>query len=84
VAPLANRAWLETDEGGRLLLDGTTSLDRSQTLHPHGFPHDKISRRHALIHAQEGGEFSRSSSAPPARAISFRILRSPQCPAVTN
>src|SRR5437763_706048 len=50
-------AWLETGTGDRLSLDGTTSLGRSQTLNRYGFSHEKVSRRHALIHAQEGGEF---------------------------
>ena len=50
-------AWLETTDKTRLPLDGTTSLGRSQTLNRHAFASDKVSRRHALIHAQDGGEF---------------------------
>ena len=50
-------AWLETTDETRLPLDATTSLGRSVTLNRHGFAHEKVSRRHALIHAQEGGEF---------------------------
>ena len=50
-------AWLEAADSARLPLDGTSSLGRSATLNRHGFAHEKISRRHALIHAQEGGEF---------------------------
>ena len=50
-------AWLETADQTRLPLDGTTSLGRSQTLNLHAFASDKVSRRHALIHAQDGGEF---------------------------
>src|SRR5436309_8774788 len=50
-------ASLEPVTGGRLPLDGTSSVGRSQTLNRYGFSHEKVSRRHALIHAQEGGEF---------------------------
>ena len=50
-------AWLETADNTRLPLDATTSLGRSQTLNRYGFASDKVSRRHALIHAQDGGEF---------------------------
>ncbi len=50
-------AWLETASSERLPLDATTSLGRSQTLNRYGFASDKVSRRHALIHAQDGGEF---------------------------
>ena len=50
-------AWLEISSGERLPLNGTTSLGRSQTLNRHAFASDKVSRRHALIRAQDGGEF---------------------------
>lgn len=56
-APCDSAAWLETSTGECLPLDATTSLGRSQTLNRYGFASGKISRRHALIHAQDGGEF---------------------------
>jgi len=50
-------AWLEDDEGGRFPLAATSSLGRSSTANQYGFPHDKVSRRHVLVHAQNSGEF---------------------------
>jgi adenylate cyclase len=50
-------AWLETANGERLPLDGASSLGRDPAQNRYGFNHAKVSRRHALIHAQEGGEF---------------------------
>ncbi len=50
-------AWLETADGERLPLEGTASLGRSRSVNQFAFAHEKISRRHALIHAQEAGEF---------------------------
>src|SRR4051812_43392774 len=49
--------WLEDSAGRRYPLAATTSLGRSAGLNGYGFPHEKVSRRHLLIHAQEGGEF---------------------------
>jgi adenylate cyclase len=56
-SPDSPLAWLETTEGQRLPLDGVTSLGRDPAQNRYGFNHGKVSRRHALIHAQEGGEF---------------------------
>ncbi|MEA3207381.1 MAG: adenylate cyclase [Chthoniobacter sp.] len=53
----AQTPWLEDNEGQRFPLAGTSSLGRSSTVNRYGFPHEKVSRRHVLIHAQEGGEF---------------------------
>lgn len=50
-------AWLIGPDGALLPLEGSSSLGRSQTLNRYAVAHDKVSRRHALIHAQEGGEF---------------------------
>jgi adenylate cyclase len=56
-SPDALLAWLETPEGERLPLEGVSSLGRDPAQNRYGFNHAKVSRRHALIHAQEGGEF---------------------------
>lgn len=50
-------AWLETADGQRLPLDGASSLGRDPAQNRYGFNHAKVSRRHALIHAQDGGQF---------------------------
>ncbi len=50
-------AWLETEDGQTLPLDGATTLGRSASANRHAFSHAKVSTRHALIHTQEGGEF---------------------------
>ena len=55
--PTDSGAWLETASGERLPLESTTSLGRSQSMNRYAFAHDRVSRRHALIHAQDGGEF---------------------------
>jgi class 3 adenylate cyclase len=54
IAPLA--AWLEVDRGGLVKVNGTCSIGRAAS---NQLPLDseKVSRRHAIIHAQENGQF---------------------------
>ncbi len=49
--------WLEDTAGQRYPLNGTSSLGRASTINRYGFAHDKVSRRHVLIHSQDSGEF---------------------------
>src|SRR5205823_7370924 len=53
---IADQAWLETSSGDRLPLSGTCSLGRSPE-NAVVLPTEKVSRRHALIHAQNETEF---------------------------
>ncbi|HEY4285341.1 MAG TPA: adenylate/guanylate cyclase domain-containing protein [Chthoniobacterales bacterium] len=52
----ADQAWLETSSGDRLPLKGTCSLGRSPE-NSVVLPTEKVSRRHAVIHAQNETEF---------------------------
>lgn len=54
--PNPSEAWLETPEGEHLLLRGNYSLGRSSD-NQFVVASERASRRHAVIHAQEGGEF---------------------------
>jgi class 3 adenylate cyclase len=49
-------AWLDNPDGGRVPLAGNCSLGRSSENHV-VIISERASRRHAIIHAQEGGEF---------------------------
>ena len=55
-APSLSSAWLQSSAGAQLALAGNCSLGRSSdnTIQVAG---THASRRHAIIHAQEGGEF---------------------------
>ena len=52
----AATAWLESAGGAPSPIRGTCSVGRSATNHV-VLPDDKVSRRHAMIHAQGQGEF---------------------------
>jgi pSer/pThr/pTyr-binding forkhead associated (FHA) protein len=49
-------AWLETAEGERVPMDSSCSLGRCASNHL-VLPGDKVSRKHALIHAERDDEF---------------------------
>ena len=49
-------AWLEQAVGGRVNVQGTCSIGRSPS-NQIVLPDDKVSRRHAVIHAQDQNEF---------------------------
>ena len=51
-----NSAWLDLPGGERVILKGTCSIGRSPS-NLLALPHDKVSRRHAIVHAQENNEF---------------------------
>ena len=51
-----NLAWLESKLGERIPLGGTCSIGRSNT-NMLVIPSDKVSRRHALLHRHNDGEF---------------------------
>jgi len=53
---IVDQAWLETSTGDRLPLRGTCSLGRSPE-NSVVLPTEKVSRRHAVIHAQNETEF---------------------------
>src|SRR5690349_13298280 len=49
-------AWLEDSAGGKVALHGNCSLGRSSDNRV-VIASERASRRHAIIHAQEGGEY---------------------------
>lgn len=54
--PSSNDAWLESSSGTVVPLRGNCSLGRSSENHV-VIASERVSRRHAIIHAQDGGEF---------------------------
>jgi adenylate cyclase len=54
--PLQNSPWLATADGGRILLHGNCSFGRSPE-NTVRIVSEKVSRRHAAIHGQDGSEF---------------------------